>query len=255
MQNTERRRALKSLLILGGALLGVGGCDRLSRSDRFVRLLGAAEKVNEKLQPALTGSTALAREYSPADISPEFRANGQTDPDNPDYRQLAHHRFADYQLQIGGLVKNPQRLSLTQLRALPARTQITRHDCVEGWSAIGQWTGARLGPLLERVQPLPHARFVVFHCADLWGRAQTPYYESIGMDDAHHPQTLLAYALNGAPLPIANGAPLRLRVERQLGYKMAKYIMAIELVESFAHIQGGKGGYWEDRGYEWYAGI
>ncbi|WP_346837266.1 molybdopterin-binding protein [Microbulbifer sp. SAOS-129_SWC] len=253
MPNPERRRLVKSLLILGGAALG--GCDRLSRSDRFVRFLESAEHLNGTLQPALTGPGALAREYTAADISPVFRANGQTDPDNPAYRQLAQNRFADYQLQIGGLVNKPQRLSLAELRALPARTQITRHDCVEGWSAIGQWTGARLGPLLERVQPQPNARYVVFHCADLWGRAQTPYYESIGMEDAHHPQTLLAYDLNGTPLPIANGAPLRLRVERQLGYKMAKYIMAIELVESFAQIQGGKGGYWEDRGYEWYAGI
>ncbi|WP_250458751.1 molybdopterin-binding protein [Microbulbifer litoralis] len=252
MTDPERRRALKSLLLLGGAWLG--GCDRLSRSDRFVRLLESVEPVNETLQRALTGQ-ALAREYTEADISPVFRPNGQTNPQNPEYRKLAANHFADYRLRIGGLVKNPMRLSLAEIRALPARSQITRHDCVEGWSAIGQWRGARLGPLLERVEPLPGARFVVFHCADLWGPAQEPYYESIDLDEAHHLQTLLAYELNGAPLPIANGAPLRLRLERQLGYKMAKYIMAIELVDSFAPIAGGRGGYWEDRGYEWYAGI
>jgi DMSO/TMAO reductase YedYZ molybdopterin-dependent catalytic subunit len=106
------------------------------------------------------------------------------------------------------------------------------------------------------VDPLPNARFVVFHCADpMEDDGANPYYESIDMEDAHHPQTLLAYELNGETLPVANGAPIRLRVERQLGYKMAKYVMRIELVETFAHIRGGKGGYWEDEGYQWYAGI
>ncbi len=138
---------------------------------------------------------------------------------------------------------------------LPSRTQITRHDCVEGWSAIGKWKGARLGALLERVGPQPAARYLVFHCADPMDDNGTLYYESIDLEDARHPQTLLAYELNDRPLPIANGAPIRLRVERQLGYKMAKYVMAIELVDSFRHIGGGKGGYWEDQGYEWHAGI
>ena len=253
MANHKRRHTLKMMLALGGGAL-LGGCDRLSRSDRFVRLLNTAEPLNEKLQRALTGS-ALAREYTTADISPVFRPNGQTDPQNPAYRSLATNQFEDYRLQVGGLVKKPRHLSLADIRALPARTQITRHDCVEGWSAIGQWTGARLAALLELVQPRDDANYVVFHCADLWGRSQEPYYESIDLEEARHPQTLLAYELNGAPLPIANGAPLRLRVERQLGYKMAKYIMAIELVNSFAQIGGGRGGYWEDRGYAWYAGI
>ncbi|WP_193161463.1 molybdopterin-binding protein [Microbulbifer hainanensis] len=253
MANNKRRHALKMMLALGGGAL-LSGCDRLSRSDRFVRLLNTAEPLNEKLQRALTGS-ALAREYTTADISPVFRPNGETDPQNSAYRQLAANQFADYRLEVGGRVQAPQRLTLADIRALPARTQITRHDCVEGWSAIGQWTGARLAALLDLVQPMGDANYVVFRCADLWGRSQEPYYESIDLEEARHPQTLLAYELNGAPLPIANGAPLRLRVERQLGYKMAKYIMAIELVNSFAHIGGGRGGYWEDRGYAWYAGI
>ncbi|MFM2287519.1 MAG: hypothetical protein RL684_662, partial [Pseudomonadota bacterium] len=171
------------------------------------------------------------------------------------YQALASNGFADYRLEVGGLVAQPAAFSLAELRALPSRTQITRHDCVEGWSAIGKWTGAKLGALLERVQPKPEARYVVFHCADPMDEAGTKYYESIDMDDAWHPQTILAYELNDAPLPIANGAPIRLRVERQLGYKMAKYVMRIELVADFAAIGGGNGGYWEDQGYEWYAGI
>ena len=150
----------------------------------------------------------------------------------------------------------PQEFSLAELRALPSRKQITRHDCVEGWSAIGKWQGARLSAVLDAVQPTPAARYVVFHCADpMEDNGESPYYESIDMDDAYHEQTLLAYALNDRPLPIPNGAPIRLRVERQLGYKHAKYVMRLELVESFAHIGEGKGGYWEDQGYQWYAGI
>ena len=138
---------------------------------------------------------------------------------------------------------------------MPARTQITRHDCVEGWSAIGKWKGVPLGDVLKQVQPLEKARFVVFHCADAMDDKGSMYYESIDLEDAYHPQTILAYELNDKTLPIANGAPIRVRIERQLGYKMAKFIMRIELVENFASIVGGKGGYWEDQGYGWYAGL
>jgi DMSO/TMAO reductase YedYZ molybdopterin-dependent catalytic subunit len=139
---------------------------------------------------------------------------------------------------------------------MPSRTQITRHDCVEGWSAIAKWKGTKLSALLDAAQPKREARFVVFHCADPMSDDGTDfYYESIDFEDAFHPQTILAYELNDAQLPIANGAPLRLRVERQLGYKHAKYVMRIEVVDSFAAIEGGKGGYWEDQGYQWFAGI
>jgi DMSO/TMAO reductase YedYZ molybdopterin-dependent catalytic subunit len=142
------------------------------------------------------------------------------------------------------------------VRALPSRTQTTRHDCVEGWSAIGKWKGARLSALLDAVRPKAEARYAMFYCADPMETDGTGlYYESIDMDDALHEQTILAYELNDGQLPIKNGAPLRLRVERQLGYKHAKYVMRIEFVQSFAQIAGGMGGYWEDQGYEWYAGI
>ena len=137
---------------------------------------------------------------------------------------------------------------------MPQRRQITRHDCVEGWSAIGVWQGPQLGPILRRAGLLPQARYLVFHCADRFdGR---PYYESIDLIDAFHPQTILAWRMNDAPLPVANGAPLRLRVERQLGYKHAKFVQRIEARASLAGLYGGKGGYWEDVGdYAWYAGI
>ena len=196
----------------------------------------------------------MAKEYTEADLSPVFPTNGTSDPNDSDYQALAQRHFADWRLKIGGLVKNAARFSLSELRQFPSRTQITRHDCVEGWSAIGKWKGVPLGELLTRVQPLASARYAVFHCADPDDEDQY-YYESIDLEDVYHPQTILAYELNDQPLPIANGAPLRLRVERQLGYKMAKYVMRIELVDSFDSIAGGRGGYWEDRGYEWYAGI
>jgi DMSO/TMAO reductase YedYZ molybdopterin-dependent catalytic subunit len=158
---------------------------------------------------------------------------------------------------VGGLIERPLRLSLGEIRALPSRTQITRHDCVEGWSCIGKWRGAMLGPLLRQAGLRREARYVVFYCADPpeGGDPDARYYESIDVAEAFHPQTILAYDMNDAPLTVRHGAPVRLRVERQLGYKMAKYVMRVDAVESLAGIGGGKGGSWEDQGYAWYAGI
>ena len=251
-----RRRLLARALAAGGALL-LGGCDRLAQTAWFPNLLSSAEALNRGAHHLLGGQLSMAQEFTPADLSPSFRGNGNTDPDSDGYRALAANGFADWQLVIDGLVQRPAKFSLTELRAMPSRTQITRHDCVEGWSAIGKWTGVPLAQVLAAVQPAPNARYVVFHCADAFeeGDHEAPYYESIDMLDAYHPQTLLAYGLNDQALPVINGAPLRLRVERQLGYKHAKYLMRLELVEDFAGIGGGRGGYWEDRGYQWYAGI
>ena len=252
---SPRRRFLAGMVASVGAFT-VAGCDRLSQSEWFPKVLDSAEKLNQSLGKLVTGRKAMAQEFTPADLSPRFRSNGTAEPDSADYRTLAQAKFADYQLVIDGLVDQPTRLSLAELRALPSRTQITRHDCVEGWSAIGKWQGARMSAVLALAKPKPNARYVVFHCADpMEDGGQEPYYESIDMDDAYHEQTILAYMLNDQPLPVANGAPLRLRVERQLGYKHAKYVMRLELVDSFAKIRGGKGGYWEDQGYQWYAGI
>ena len=203
----------------------------------------------------MTGSNALAREYAETDISSEFRANGTIEPSDPDYQRLAESGFMDWRLEVGGLVARPGSFSLSELKELPSRTQITRHDCVEGWSCIGKWKGVRLAALLDLVEARPEARYVMFFCADAMDLSGDKYYESIDLDGAYHPQTILAYEMNDLPLPIAHGAPLRLRAERQLGYKMAKYIMRIELVADFSQIGDGKGGYWEDQGYEWWAGI
>jgi DMSO/TMAO reductase YedYZ molybdopterin-dependent catalytic subunit len=249
-----RRRLLASAAGgIGGLILG--GCDQLSNNFDFTRFLETAEAVSRFVQRIVTPRTALAREYTEADLSPEFRANGTTAPSDPEYQRLAENGFVDWRLGIGGLVERPQSFSLAELKGLPSRTQITRHDCVEGWRRIGKWKGVRLATLLDLVGPHSEAHYVMFYCADAMNLSGDKYYESIDLDGAYHPQTILAYEMNGQPLPIAHGAPLRLRDERQLGYKMAKYIMRIELAADFAQIGDGKGGYWEDPGYEWWAGI
>lgn len=250
----DRRRFITRALSGIGAL-SLAGCDKLSQSEWFPRVLSSVEGLNNRFHHAIISRNALAREYTEADLTPSFPSNGTNEPNNPDYRALARNGFADWRLEVGGLVRWPSSFSLTELRELPSRTQITRHDCVEGWSAIAKWKGARFSELLARVWPLPGARYVVFYCADPMDLAGQRYYESIDFDDAYHPQTILAYEWNDQTLPMAYGAPIRLRLERQLGYKMAKYVMRIELVDSLDHIAGGNGGYWEDQGYEWYAGI
>ena len=255
VQNAARRRVLRRVTAAAGALL-LAGCDRLSNSEWFPKVLELGEKMSATVAPLLGGRRALAQEFDPKDLSPQFRSNGTSRPAGAEYEALASTNFASYALVVDGLVERPQRYSLADLRALPSRTQITRHDCVEGWSAIGKWKGVRLAAILNAAGLKPNARYIVFHCADPMEQdGSSPYYESIDLDDALHEQTILAYDLNDQPLPIQNGAPIRLRVERQLGYKHAKYVMRLEAVESFAHIHGGKGGYWEDQGYQWYAGI
>ena len=254
----EKSRIHRRTLLLGGAALTLGGCDRIASDVRSKQVLASAETLTSRVQRLLSPAGALAREFAEADLSPAFKANGTTDPDDDDYQAMAGKDFAEWTLDVDGLVERPAKFSLAELRALPSRTQITRHDCVEGWSAIAKWRGARLGPLLDRAGVKPAAKYVALFCADtleLTLDGSGDYYETINLVDARHPQTLLAYEMNDAPLPVAHGAPIRLRLERQLGYKMAKYVMRIELVDSFAGLGLGKGGYWEDRGYQWYAGI
>ena len=243
----------RNVLIGIGAAL-VAGCQKIAETQPGKALLDAAPRWHKGVHSALGGRTALAKEYQPADISPFFRGNGSTDPQNGDYPAQAAADFANWRIDVGGLVANPLSLSMENLRGLPQRTQITRHDCVEGWSAIGQWTGPQLSLILDAADVSSEARYIVFRCADdLNG---TRDYESVDMLDAYHPQTIVAHMLNGQPLPIRNGAPARMRIERQLGYKHAKYLTGIEAVASLEGIGKGKGGYWEDRSdYQWYAGI
>jgi DMSO/TMAO reductase YedYZ molybdopterin-dependent catalytic subunit len=251
----NRRRWLTGAVATAATAV-LAACDRAGTSlAEQARRMG--EGLTRRAQRLLIPRDALAPTYDRSEISPDFRANGSIDPAASDYVALKAGGFADYRLTIDGLVERPLSLSLDELRARPAQSQITKHDCVEGWTSIGEWTGVRLEILLDEAGLKPGARYIVFHCFDALDQREDGdrYYESIDLVDARHPQTILAYEMNGEVLPVPHGAPLRLRVERQIGYKHAKYVKRIEAVESFAHIGGGKGGYWEDRGYEWYAGI
>ena len=239
---------------LAAALPLLGACDAINDAPAVRKILSMGEEMNRASQRALIDRDALAREFTRADLSPVFRSNGTRLPPGAAYAAHAASGFADWRVAVTGLVARPLSLSLADIRAMPQRTQITRHDCVEGWSAIGEWTGPQLRSILAAAGVKERARYIVFRSADRLGDAL--YYESCDMVDALHPQTILAWALNREILPIANGAPLRLRLERQLGYKHAKYVTAIEAVDSLDGIGAGKGGYWEDRiDYEWYAGI
>jgi len=253
-----RRHFLKAAAASTGALI-LSGCTALSQQQWVVNILEEVEILTRRAQRLFAGSHALAPEFTKADIAPVFKANGTLNPNTDDYAAHLAKNFEDWRIPVGGLVEKTLSLSLADLRAMPSRTQITRHDCVEGWSCIGEWTGAPLAHILAMAKPKPEARYVMFFCADPMGNAldaNVPYYyESLDLLEATHPQTLLAYQLNGQALPVEHGAPVRVRAERQLGYKMAKYVQRIELVENFNHINGGKGGYWEDLGYAWYGGI
>jgi DMSO/TMAO reductase YedYZ molybdopterin-dependent catalytic subunit len=248
------RRKLIANFGLGAGGLILSGCDRLDQSESFRDLLRSGERLTLRTHRLVTDRTAMAREFAPSDMSPIFRSNGTRNPGTPAYQAHVASGFRDWRLRVDGRVARPLSLSLDQIRHLPVRSQITRHDCVEGWSAIGKWHGVPLKLLLDAAALRSDTRYIVFHCADRFG--VLPYYESIDLIDAFHPQTIMAWGMNDKLLDIPHGAPLRLRVERQLGYKHAKYVERIEAVSSLSDIYGGRGGYWEDsHDYEWYAGI
>ena len=257
MSRLSRRRFLGVGSAAAAGLL-VSGCDALTDLGSARGVLDFGQLMSLYGQRLLLTGQPLAREFTAADISPDFPLNGTSMPGSFDYFRMMASQFASFRLTVDGLVRQPLSLSLEEIKALPARTQITLHSCDEGWSAIGQWTGVPLGHLLQQADLMPNARYIVFHCLDqlerLPGRAGF-YYESLDLFDAFHPQTILAYGMNGDALPVAHGAPLRLRVERQIGYKNAKYVTRIEAVDRLDHLGRGRGGFWEERGYQWYAGL
>jgi DMSO/TMAO reductase YedYZ molybdopterin-dependent catalytic subunit len=256
--NMTDRRGFIARALAGASTLLLTGCYDLSEKPWFTNILGKVEDLTHTAQHLFAGPHSLAPEYTKADIAPVFRANGTLDPGTPDYQKHVADNFQDWRVTVSGLVDHPLSLSIADIRALPARTQITRHDCVEGWSCIGEWTGAPLVLILAAAKPRPEARYVVFYCADpmtVEGDPDHFYYESLELSEAAHPQTILAYQMNGADLAVAHGAPVRIRAERQLGYKQPKYVERIVLVDEIKSIEGGKGGYWEDQGYTWYGGI
>jgi DMSO/TMAO reductase YedYZ molybdopterin-dependent catalytic subunit len=231
------------------------GCARiatsLNRNETVRRILMAPERLNL----ALIGSgQPLAREYMPNDVSSDFRQNGFDPPSSSQYQRWSEDGWRGFTLRVEGLVERPASYDLATLRhKFVRRSQITRHDCVEGWSVIGKWSGVLVADLLADCGVKQLGRYVVFHSMDDDGSGNR-YYESLDMRQAAHPQAVLAYHLNDRAIPVKNGAPLRLKVPTQLGYKSAKYVQRIEVVASLGGPLG-QGGYWEDRGYEWYAGI
>ena len=245
----SRRRLLSSVPALGGLLLA--GCSRELGTPPVIRggLIGAADVLTMGVNRWLLADQPLAREFPPSEIAAEFPTWGQTNPPDEEYQRLLRDGFRDWRLSVSGLVGSPASFSLDDLRRMPSRTQITAHICEQGWSAIAQWTGVPLLTALEAAGGVrPEARYAVFHTADGW-------YESIDMFDVVHPQTILAYGLNDGDLPVGNGAPLRLRVERQCGYKSVKFLTSIEMVASVAGFGRGMGGLSSDYGFHWYAGV
>jgi DMSO/TMAO reductase YedYZ molybdopterin-dependent catalytic subunit len=258
------RRKLLGIGAASASSLILAGCDQFdflgARNDPTRNFLERANELTYVAQRALVGDQVLQREYAESEIRQGQRPNGSTDPrtNNAEYAALVSSSFAAYRLKVTGLVEQEQNFSLSDIQNMPSRTQITRHDCVEGWSCIAKWTGTPLSVILDQARLRPTAKFLVFHCYDAMGgglSAPEPYYESCDLIDAFHPQTIAAYGLNNEALPVPNGAPIRVRIERALGYKQPKYVHTIEVVDSFKSFGMGAGGYWEDHGYDWYGGI
>ncbi|MFH8387692.1 molybdopterin-dependent oxidoreductase [Kitasatospora sp. NPDC018058] len=200
-------------------------------------LIGPAQRLFEHVD-------ATPGEYTEKDVSPYFWHNGQY-PDSAEYRALFDGDFADYRLQIGGLVDNPVALDLRQLRAMPHHEQITQHFCIQGWSGIAKWGGVSMRTITDLVRPQPGAKWVVFYSLGD-GPDKGRYYDAHPIEQMNHHLTMLAYDMNGEPLSYGHGAPLRLRNEVQLGFKQVKWISGIEFVADFTEIGGGHGGYNED---------
>jgi DMSO/TMAO reductase YedYZ molybdopterin-dependent catalytic subunit len=210
-------------------------------------IYGIGETLTYGTQRVLMATHSMAREFSRREISKVIPVNGDP-PESDDYQRLLAREFSTWRLTVDGLVVRPATFSLVDLHQLPARSQITHQACEEGWSFIAEWTGVPLATLLDRVGVLPAAQWIVFYPFD-------EFWDSIDLAEARHPQTLLAYSMNGEELPTGHGAPLRLRVPRQLGYKSVKYLSRITLVDSLDAVENGRGSRSPDLGYSWYAGI
>jgi DMSO/TMAO reductase YedYZ molybdopterin-dependent catalytic subunit len=256
----EKESAAAGLVTRRGALVAgavaLGGVILARRFPKILpptcgNVLRMGDSFTYGMQRALLSDRSLVKEYRTEDLT-SFPATGTIDPGSDkkaefgeDYGRLRAGAFADWRLPVEGRVAKPQAFSLAELKQFPARTQITRHTCEEGWTAIGQWTGVPLSAVLDAAGVLPSARFVLFRAYDGW-------VDSIDMFDALHPQTILAYGMNGRDLPVPHGAPLRLRVERQMGYKSMKYLRSITVADKFE--DGGEKGNIQT-GWAWYTGI
>ncbi len=229
------RRQTLQLLGMSGIGYLLGGCDD---SDLAARLGNLSEPLNRSFEELLVKPQLLIPEYPVSAIDPQALLLNSAEG-------IPELDFDAYRLIIDGEVDQPIQLSLPQLNKLPQTSMVIQHVCVEGWAAFVQWGGVRLRDLAMLVKPKPSARYVIFQSAD-------KYYESWDLASALHPQTLLASSKNGEPLPIENGAPIRLAAPIKLGYKQSKWVTQITFS---TQIPKGRGGYWEDQGYEWFGGI
>jgi len=248
---TRRGLLTTGLSALGGAA-GIGGSLYAASRNGLIPpdhqgIFGIGETLTYASQRLLVSKQALAREFDRSDISAAPQING-TAPESDVYQQLLSNDFSDWRLGVDGMVARPGSFSLDEMMRLPSHDQITLHICEEGWSFVAEWTGVRLSYLLDLVGISPMARFVVFMPYDGW-------WGSLDMTDALHDQTLLAYGMNGRILPTDHGAPLRLRVARQLGYVSIKYLAGITVTDSLDAIGLRLGSAAPDWGYSWYAGI
>jgi DMSO/TMAO reductase YedYZ molybdopterin-dependent catalytic subunit len=259
----SRRPSLirRNLILAGGGLLAGGlvaaNWRTLSKASGYWPLLQAAESGSLRAQRLILHDRPLAPEFRRDQISANHPTNGgfgalYVDPD-PAFDRLVASGFRDWNLTIDGMVERPMRLSLPELCSMPSRTQITMHSCDEGWSAIGEWTGVPLRYLLDHAGLKPSAQYVAIHCMDRIGGEHV--FGSIDLLDAFHPQTILAHSMNGKPLPPRHGAPVRLRMELQIGYKQLKHIDRITVLSSLDTVGKGHGGFFEQFGYQWYAGL
>lgn len=190
------------------------------------------------------GRLVPRKTYKKKDVSSFFRVNGYP-PETEEFYKLRDNGYKDWRLQVGGMVENELSLSMDDLKAMPYQDQITKHICIQGWSAIGQWGGVHMREIMQRAKPSPKAKYVVFHAYDVDANGYR-FYEALRIKDMNDPLTILAYEMNWKPLTLEHGAPLRLRCERKLGYKMVKYIKSIEFVDDLKSIERGRGGYRED---------
>jgi DMSO/TMAO reductase YedYZ molybdopterin-dependent catalytic subunit len=220
----------------------------LRHRRRTQRLLGLVVDPFERL---LSRRLTSRQRFGAEDISPYHRVNGYP-PTGEEYQALAADDFRAFRLSVGGLVARPMNLTLRELRGLGEQRQVTKHNCIQGWTAVAEWAGVPLVRLMEEVGPAPVARYVVFYAMDDKGLTEGEgrygfFYETIPLHLASNPQTILALEMNGSPLPVEHGAPLRVRIETQLGFKMVKWICGIEFVEDINDIGMGMGGWREDQ--------
>jgi DMSO/TMAO reductase YedYZ molybdopterin-dependent catalytic subunit/thiosulfate reductase cytochrome b subunit len=212
------------------------------RHPKFVqRALGVAI---EPVRRTLLHHVRSRQAYPKSAVSAFFRVNGRP-PESALYQEMAQANFKNWRLEVGGLVENPLHLTLADLRAMRAHSQITLHHCIQGWSGVAQWSGVAMTDILARCLPLTNARYLVVRS---WQEPEpsVAYYEVIDLELARDAQTILAYEMNDLPLQVVHGAPCRLRVETQLGFKMVKWVRSIELVEDYRVLGAGQGGYRED---------